>query len=115
MRGHRYLTVVVDHDSGRLVWPHLGGDKATLGSFFDALGASGKGRCAEITHVIADGADWISAVIAGRCPPRCAALSFPHRRLGHRHPRRGPPPGLDRGARSRPPAAREPASGHANR
>ena len=37
-RGHRYLTVVVDHDSGRLVWAAPGRDKATLERFFDALG-----------------------------------------------------------------------------
>ena len=29
-RGHKYLTVVVDHDSGRLVWAAVGRDKATL-------------------------------------------------------------------------------------
>ena len=70
-RGHRYLTVVVDHDSGRLVWAAPGRDKATLERFFDALGPQ---RCAQITHVSADGADWISAVVADRCPNavRCA-------------------------------------------
>ena len=70
-RGQRYLTVVVDHDSGRLVWAAPGREKATLGRFFDALGAE---RSAAITHVSADGADWISAVVADRCPNavRCA-------------------------------------------
>ncbi len=70
-RGHRYLTVVVDHDSGRLVWAAPGRDKATLEAFFDALGED---RCAGITHVSADGADWISGVVADRCPAavRCA-------------------------------------------
>jgi transposase len=70
-RGHRYLTVVVDHDSGRLVWAAPGRDKATLKLFFDALGPE---RCAQITHVSADGADWISAVVAEKCPNavRCA-------------------------------------------
>jgi transposase len=70
-RGHRYLTVVVDHDSGRLVWAAPGRDKATLSLFFDALGEE---RCAQITHVSADGADWISAVVADRCENavRCA-------------------------------------------
>ena len=37
-RGHRYLTVVVDHDSGALVWAAPGRDEATLRRFFDALG-----------------------------------------------------------------------------
>jgi transposase len=70
-RGHRYLTVVVDHDSGRLVWAAPGRDKATLAGFFDALGPE---RCAQVTHVSADGADWISAVVAERCvnAVRCA-------------------------------------------
>jgi transposase len=35
--GHRYLTVVVDHDPGRLVWAAPGHDTTTLGRFFDAL------------------------------------------------------------------------------
>ena len=73
-RGHKYLTVVVDHDSGRLVWAAPGRDKATLDSFFDALEASGAGRCQQISHVSADGADWIAAVVESRCPNavRCA-------------------------------------------
>ncbi len=70
-RGHRYLTVVVDHDTGRLVWAAPGRDKATVALFFDALGEQ---RCAQITHVSADGAEWISEVVAARCPAavRCA-------------------------------------------
>lgn len=70
-RGHRYLTIVVDHDSGRLVWAAAGRDKATLRTFFDQVGQE---RCAAITHVSADGADWIAAVVAERCPNavRCA-------------------------------------------
>jgi transposase len=70
-RGHKYLTIVVDHDTGRLVWAAPGRDKATLNAFFDALGQE---RCAAVTHVSADGADWIAAVVAARCPAavRCA-------------------------------------------
>lgn len=70
-RGHRYLTVVVDHDSGRLVWAAPGRDKATLAAFFDALGPQ---RCGQITHVSADGADWIADVVEQRCvrAVRCA-------------------------------------------
>lgn len=70
-RGHRYLTVVVDHDTGRLVWAAAGRDKATLHRFFDTLGEE---RCAVITHVSADAADWIADVVAERCrnAVRCA-------------------------------------------
>jgi len=64
-KGHRYLTVVVDHDSRRLVWAAPGRDKATLGTFFDLLGAE---RARQITHVSADAADWIAGVVAERCP-----------------------------------------------
>lgn len=64
-RGHKYLTVVVDHDSGRLVWAAEGRDMATLERFFDLLGAQ---RCAQIRLVSADAADWIATVVAARCP-----------------------------------------------
>jgi transposase len=64
-RGHRYLTVVVDHDSGRLVWAAVGRDTATLVRFFDELGPT---RCAEITHISADGADWVERAVSLRCP-----------------------------------------------
>lgn len=37
-RGHQYLTVVADHDSGRVVWVAEGRTKAALQGFFDALG-----------------------------------------------------------------------------
>ncbi|MDH6466468.1 transposase [Micromonospora sp. A200] len=70
-KGHRYLTVVVDHDTGRLVWAAPGKSAATLHAFFDALGPD---RAAKITHVSADGADWITTVVRRRCPRavRCA-------------------------------------------
>jgi transposase len=64
-RHHRYLTVVVDHDSGRLVWAAAGRDEATLNRFFDALGEE---RSKAITHVSADQALWISNVVTERCP-----------------------------------------------
>jgi transposase len=70
-RGYRYLTVVVDHDSGRLVWAAPGRDTATLNGFFDALGTE---RAARITHVTADMAGWIATVVSRRAPNarRCA-------------------------------------------
>ena len=64
-RHHKYLTVVVDHDSGRLVRAAAGRDTATLRSFFDLLGEE---RSARITHVSADAADWIAKVVSERCP-----------------------------------------------
>ena len=63
-KGHRYLTVVVDHDSGRLVWAAPGRDKATVKKFFDELG---KSRTFKIRLVSADAANWIGDVVRGRC------------------------------------------------
>lgn len=65
-RNHKYLTVVVDHETGRLVWASPGRDRATVERFFDALEASGQGRSAQITHVTADGAEWIANVVRER-------------------------------------------------
>ncbi|HJP77478.1 MAG TPA: ISL3 family transposase [Pseudonocardiaceae bacterium] len=70
-RGHRFLVVVVDHDTGRLVWAAPGREDAVLHRFFDELGPQ---RSAKITHVSADMADWIARVVAARAPNaiRCA-------------------------------------------
>lgn len=64
-KGHRYLTVVVDHDTGRLIWAAPGRDKATVGAFFNALGAK---RAKQLKLVSCDMAGWIEAVLAKRCP-----------------------------------------------
>ena len=70
-RGHRYLIVVVDHDTGRLVWAGPGRSEAALDVFFDELGDD---RAQAITHVSADMAEWIARVVARRAPNaiRCA-------------------------------------------
>jgi transposase len=65
--GPTYLVVVVDHDSGHLIWAAPGRDSQTLVGFFDALGAA---RC------------------------RAAAAGQPRRGLLDRHGgRRALPPG----------------------
>jgi transposase len=64
-RGHKYLTVVVDHDTGRLVWVGEGRNKATLVQFFELLGPQ---RCAQIALVSADGAESIFVAVAEYCP-----------------------------------------------
>lgn len=50
-RGHRYLTVVVDHDTGDVVWAGEGKDAATLTKFYTALGPE---RCANLEAVSMD-------------------------------------------------------------
>lgn len=63
-RGHKYLMVVVDHDTGRLVWAATGHDKATLRGFFDLLGPE---RAAKIRLISADAAEWIAEVALAAC------------------------------------------------
>ena len=70
-KGHRYLTVVVDHDTGRLVWAAPGHDEQTLERFFDALGQD---RASQLTHVSADAAAWIANTVAARCPQAVLCL-----------------------------------------
>jgi transposase len=70
-RGQRYLTVVVDRDSGRLVWAAEGRDEKTLHRFFDLLG---RHRCRRIAEVTADGATWITNVVREHCPKAVIGL-----------------------------------------
>jgi transposase len=64
-KGQRYLTVIVDHDSGRLVWAAAGRDKQTVTRFLDLLGEE---RCKQLRLVSCDMAPWITGPIAERCP-----------------------------------------------
>lgn len=64
-KGHRYLTCVVDHDTGRLIWAHPGRDEKTLRKFFRLLS---KEQRAAITLVSADAATWIANVVQDQCP-----------------------------------------------
>jgi transposase len=64
-RGYRFLTIVVDHDTGRLVWAGPGHDAATLDAFFGALGPE---RAALITHVSSDMARWVKKALYQHVP-----------------------------------------------
>jgi transposase len=74
-KGHRYLTVVVDHATGRLVWAAEGRNQDTLGRFFDQLGAE---RARLLTHVSCDGAEWIHALVRLRAPQAVICLDPYH-------------------------------------
>jgi len=74
-KGQRYLLAVVDHDTGRLVWAAKGRNAATLRGFFDALGPE---RSSQLTHVSADGAEWIHRVVAERAPHAVTCLDAFH-------------------------------------
>jgi transposase len=92
-RGRLYLTVVVDHDTGRLVWAAPGRDRKTVEAFLDELGEE---RCKLVELVSCDMAWWIAAPLAERLPaamrshapahyaarraaPRPSAPASPHR------------------------------------
>jgi transposase len=74
-RGRRYLTVVIDHDSGRLVWAQPGRDRKTVEAFLDALGPA---RCARIRLVSADMAAWIAGPIRDHCPDAVLCIDAFH-------------------------------------
>lgn len=70
-KGHRYLTVIVDHDTGKLVWAREGRNIETLVAFFGDLGIE---RSAGLTHVSADGAEWIHSTVARYAPQAIRCL-----------------------------------------
>ena len=70
-KGHRYLTCVVDQVSGRLVWAAPGRNSETLHRFFDELGPA---RSEALTHVSADGAQWIHDTVTVRAPQAVLGL-----------------------------------------
>ena len=74
-KGQRYITVVVDHDTGRLVWAREGRDKKTVLGFFDELGAE---RTARIRLVSSDLGDWITRAVRERCPQATLCLDPYH-------------------------------------
>jgi transposase len=62
-RGHRYLPVVVDHDSGRLIWAAPGRDRKTVEKFLELLG---KERCGQLKLVSCDMAESIASAALTR-------------------------------------------------
>ena len=64
-RHHEYLTVVVDHVQQRVVWVSEGKNVATVGRFFDALGA---GRTARLKCVTVDMSAAYVEAVTSRAP-----------------------------------------------
>ena len=64
-KGHKYITVVVDHDTNRVVWVGKGYGREVLEQFFALLTAEQKKT---IQHVSGDGAGWIRETVAKHCP-----------------------------------------------
>ena len=64
-KGHKYMTVIVNHETGALIWAKKGHGKEILESFFEEL--TDKQR-ENIKLVSADGARWIKDCIEEYCP-----------------------------------------------
>jgi transposase len=64
-KGHKYMTVIVNHKTGALIWAHKGHGKETLTNFFEGLTEGQRGK---IKFVTADGARWIADCIKDYCP-----------------------------------------------
>lgn len=62
---HRYLTVVVDHDRGRVIWAAEGRSGQTLHEFFDLIGAN---VAHALEHVTMDMAAGYIGVVRERAP-----------------------------------------------
>jgi transposase len=64
-KGHKYMTVVVNHKTGQLIWAKKGHGKEILAEFFKGLTEEQR---AKIKYVTADGASWIAECIKDCCP-----------------------------------------------
>jgi transposase len=64
-KGHKYITVVIDHDTGKVVWAHEGHGKTIFTKFFRLLNQE---QLARIQLVSGDGAKWIQECIDQFCP-----------------------------------------------
>ena len=64
-KGHKYITVVVNHHTGALVWAAKGHGKTILAKFFKLLTPEQRST---IKFVTADAARWIKDCVAKYCP-----------------------------------------------
>ena len=80
-RHHKYVTVVVDHERGEIVWAAEGKSAATLKRFFDDLGPE---RCSQLEAVTIDlSAAYIKAVTEASPNARLIFDRFHVQRLAH--------------------------------
>lgn len=63
-KGHKYITIVVDHDTNTVVWVHKGFGKEVLEKFFKGLTEEQKNN---IQLVSGDGAKWIESTVHHFC------------------------------------------------
>jgi len=71
----KFLVIVTDHDTSRVVWVAQGRCQATVRQFFADLGED---RARLLTHVSADGAEWIHPVVREKAPQADLCLDAFH-------------------------------------
>jgi transposase len=71
----KFLTVVTDHERGKIAWIAEGRSQESVTAFFDQLGAE---RSKLLTHVSADGAEWIHDVVEDKAPQALICLDAFH-------------------------------------
>jgi transposase len=120
-KGHKYMTVVVNHDTGKLIWAAKGHGKAVLETFFTLLSEEQR---QSIRHVTADGARWIAECVAAWCPNAERSIDPFHvvqwatdtldevRRMVWREAREAVQAGNERRKRGRPRKGEEAPRGH---
>ena len=64
-KGHKYVTVVVNHETNTVVWVGQNHGRAVLEEFFKQLNSE---QCASIELVTGDGARWITECVKQYCP-----------------------------------------------
>lgn len=64
-KGHKYITVVINHDTGKVIWTGEGHSESALANFFELLTEEQRNN---IELVSADGARWIANCIEKYCP-----------------------------------------------
>ena len=64
-KGHKYITVIVNHDTGKVIWVHDGHGKTVFSKFFEQLSEEQR---ASIRLISGDGAKWIQECIDKYCP-----------------------------------------------
>jgi len=80
-KGHKYISVVVDHDRGRLVWASEGRSGATIDQFFKELGPE---RAAKLKFVSIDMSAAYEAAIKTNAPNAVIVFDRFHvQRLAH--------------------------------
>ena len=71
-KGHKYITVIVNHDTNTVVWAAKGHGKSVLEPFFKQLSSEQRSK---IRLVSGDGARWIKETIDEYCQTRNFALT----------------------------------------